>query len=259
MFESDKPFFLLGDIHGVWLKAQAKIDEVSTNNPDGAVILCLGEMGYYLTSKFYVWNKGTYSKGSWPAHLSVPDNIDFLWIDGNHEDHPAMIKAGLSNSQDLVEEYTLNGGNVKYLPRGVIIKIQGKKILCIGGGDTVPWDQEPRRRAFAIKSRYVFGLNPSWNEHEVITKEQIELALVNVDQVGGIDWICSHQPPARFQLPGIVPMEPHLQPSRHLLDALLLNCEIERWYFADMHMSCNGEYDQVDWQCVNKEELVHVM
>lgn len=258
MFESNKPLFLLGDVHGIWPKAQAKINEVAQANPEGAVILCLGEMGYYLTSKFYVW-KTSYSRGSWPPPLCIPDNIDFLWIDGNHEDHPAMKKAGLFDAQDLVQEYALDGGFVNYVPRGAIIKIQGRKILCMGGGNTVPWDIQPRLKAFARKSRYVLGLYPSWNQLEEITQEQIDLALANVEAVGGIDWVCSHQPPARFELPGITPLAVDLQSSRHLLDAFVLLANPKQWYFADMHMSCAGQFGQIKWQGINKEELIKVL
>jgi|GEM_PF-5813267 len=247
--------YLIGDIHADWPAAQNAVTTVAQAAPDGATLVCLGEMGYWPRHLTY----GQHKVPVWPPEVTVPEHVNFLWIDGNHEDQYQMIKDGIYHGTTPCPCDTSEGGIVTYVPRGTVLEIDGAKILFMGGGDSVPWDKQHRNKKFQEAMRY-FPKKAvhTWFQEETISEEQVNKAIANVEAVGGVDIILSHQPPARFDIPGITPLDPKEQPSRGWLNTLLMVLEPAHWWFADMHRVCSGETGKTKWRGLAISELLHV-
>ena len=225
--------FILGDIHAEWRKLQKIIDKT----PENSTFLQLGDFGFDPRHNYapVIPEKGFF--GIWPPRLNL-GNRKLLWIPGNHEDHDALPEG--------IEEVA---PGIIYLPQGTIFSVNDKKVLAIGGADSVSWDRAHR----AIGKTF-------FPEKEGVQRETINRILSTISP-GEIPIFLSHAAPRQFSIPGIV--WDAYEDSRNNL-AELLSLVPSHWFFGHYHLShegatwgTNGETIHIcRWRALNILELL---
>jgi len=142
---------ILGDIHGRF----SVLDPIISNNPD-TVIIQVGDFGFWPILR--------------PAWFCPLKSIYF--IDGNHDYIPGL-------SIDAKEPEEVWPGAI-YIPRGVVLELEGKRVLFLGGSKSV--DRTFRKEG---------SVNHGWFRTEQLTEAQAERALAN----GPVDLMITHTPP----------------------------------------------------------------
>lgn len=116
--------------------------------------------------------------GWFPEESYFPNDVDFQgvdihWIDGNHEDHRAILEGRLPKG-------------VTYHPRGSMEVLEdGTRLLYLGGASSV--DKNFRREG------------RDWFPEENMTREQIDLAKSHE----GVDVFVTHEAPASLNMKGM--------------------------------------------------------
>lgn len=151
----------IGDIHGeFWV-----LPELMKRIPEDAKIIQVGDFGY--------WPQ---LEGKW-RDLYLPVHRTIYFIDGNHDYIPGLdIRSHLPTP--------IWDGRAIYVPRGMVMSVDGVGILFCGGAKSLD-------RAWRPKD----GINHGWFEDEQLTEADIEHAVANVERVGGIDVMVTHAPP----------------------------------------------------------------
>lgn len=185
---------IMGDTHACWEGVNAFVKE---HRPDKLIVL--GDFGF--------WPK--YDRFSL-SRLDLGET-KIYFIDGNHEDHDSL-KARTSD-----EVYP----NVFYLKRGSVIDVNGKKVLCIGGGLSI--DKHLRREGI------------DWFREETISDADFR-NLPPQDEK--IDWVFSHTAPncvmnvmAKKKLIMGIP-----DPSSDALEQIMNIWKPKKWFFAHFHL-----------------------
>lgn len=144
---------VIGDIHGEFWALDALLDRIPAN----AKVIQLGDFGIW-PRKRPEWN------GVRPVYF----------IDGNHDHIPSLpIRASAP-----VEVWP----NAFYVPRGVVLELDSKRILFCGGSKSLD-------RAWREKDSEWHG----WFEDEQLSDDDVERALTNAN--GGVDFMVTHTPP----------------------------------------------------------------
>jgi len=160
-----------GDIHGNTDHAEW-LFEVAVENDCSHIIAC-GDFGYWvhISSGQKFVNR--------IAKLAETNNIHFLWVDGNHENHDILndllAKHGDSEPIPTPNEW------VKWIPRGCRFRIGDTNLMGYGGAWSVDWMDRTE------------GL--SWWRGELIDPEHI--AQVDDEPV---DILVTHEAPMGAQL-----------------------------------------------------------
>lgn len=142
-----------------------------------------------------------------------------LFIDGCHEnfdllrDYPTVEYMG-GKARHL-------GGNLYYIYRGSILNIEGKKLLCFGGGESE--DKDEREEGY------------NWWRAEMPTSDELELCMDNLAVAGHrVDYILTHDAPVR--LLAFTAMEREQTNWLHaFFDKLMLENEYRSWFFGRYH------------------------
>lgn len=173
--------------------------------------------------------------------LIVLGDFGFLWDDGK-EEHKALkwlarrpyqllFIDGCHENFDLLRDYPVveyKGGrarkiadNLYYIMRGSILQIEGKRLLCFGGGESE--DKEEREE----------GIN--WWRAEMPTTDELEFCAENLAAAGRkVDYILTHDAPTRFL--AFTAMEREQTNWLHtFFDKLLESVEYRSWLFGRYH------------------------
>ena len=191
---------LVGDTHAniTWL-TRAVIPIARREHAD--LILQLGDFGW--------WPGNDAGDAFIEAARRSPGPL--WWIDGNHEHHDDLARrrqvAGLDRGAPLPL-----GGNLTYLPRGARIDLDGVSAVVCGGAHSI--------------DRQLRNPGQSWFEAERITDADIAQAVSG----GRADILVSHDAPAGWEVPGLIPDE--LLPPR--LHAELPACQSHRRVLAEV-------------------------
>ena len=144
-----------------------------------------------------------------------------LFLDGAHENF------------DLLEEYPLvdfAGGRARklgerlfYLERGACYTIEGRNLLCMGGGES----EDPADREEGV----------SWWPQELPDEADFARCRESLAaHFGKVDYILTHTPPLRlrrFLLPGDREQDNRLE---IFLDTLADSADYRCWYFGQLHL-----------------------
>lgn len=155
-----------GDIHGEVEHAEFIFAEAKKQGCTH--IIACGDFGYWVHS---VWGR-KFVNGV--AQLAKKNNIKFLWVDGNHENHDIL--------QGLVEKHgdhaPINTPNewVRWIPRGCRFQIGDNIFMGYGGAYSVDWKRRTE--------------GESWWRGELINPYHIDA--VSDDQV---DILVTHEAP----------------------------------------------------------------
>lgn len=168
---------LAGDTHGnlVWFSRTVLS---AANREDADLIIQLGDFG---------WWPGQPSGDAF-IEAARRSPVPVWWIDGNHEHHDDLARRRQSAGLDRREPLPL-GGNLTHLARGARIDLDGVHALLCGGAHSI--------------DRQLRNPGQSWFEAERITDADITECAVS----GHADILFSHDAPAGWDIPGLIPDE----------------------------------------------------
>jgi predicted phosphodiesterase len=144
-----------------------------------------------------------------------------LFVDGNHENHAELNKYPISEWHGGKVHKVRDG--VIHLMRGQVFAIDGATFFTMGGA-----------RSTDIKYRQP---NISWWEAELPTKEEWEVAFINLTAHDNtVDYIITHQAPLDILLRHYKRI-PHAAEFEHLgyLNKIDDTVNFKHWYFGHLH------------------------
>ncbi len=172
---------LIGDAHEWHDGLRAKVSQLL---PETESVIQVGDLWVWPTPE----DAPRQEDGTLRVLPSAPLGSDFQWrradrdvwfIDGNHTNFPLV--RGLRVPTRVADGLT-------YLPRGTVRVLKGMdgwmRVGFLGGADSV-LDAEWRRPGVDW-----------WPEEERIAVEDVERLLANAAEVGGLDLLVTHSPPA---------------------------------------------------------------
>ncbi len=199
--------YLTGDTHGdIERFRKGKLRWLSKKD----TVIILGDFGF-------LWDDSKKEK-EYLAWLKKR-KYTILFLDGTHENF------------DLLEQYPVAehcgakvrhlGGNLYYACRGSIFDIEGKKLLCFGGGQSP--DQEDR----------VAGQN--WWAQEMPSKDDFEACANSLAAHDyRVDYILTHEAPSR--LLNFTDLQTDEKNELHgFFDKIMVEVDYQKWYVGRYH------------------------
>lgn len=208
--------YLTGDTHGsIDFDKVIRLNRSEDINENDFLIVT-GDFGW-------IWSRAELYK-----NIAYLDSFKFkiLFIDGNHENFDILEKYPLEKwSGGLIHRISMN---LYHLTRGEIYTIEDKKILTIGGAESI--DKEYRYP------------NISWWEQESITEKDIENALINLEKNKySVDYVITHTC-AEIFIPNNRLLDcSHIckNKSETLLNRIANICKYNKWIFGHWHIDAN--------------------
>ena len=177
--------------------------------------------------------------------LIILGDFGFLW-NGSSEEQKALewlkkrrykifFLDGCNENFDLLNAYPVSeefggrvrhlGGNLYHVCRGSVLQLEGKKLLCFGGGETA--DKEEREEGF------------NWWPAEMPSDEEYaycEKSLAACDHT--VDYVLTHDAPSRLlAFTGLPKGEENRLHA--FLDKVILATKYKKWYFGRYHKDLN--------------------
>ena len=173
--------------------------------------------------------------------LIVLGDFGFLWDDSKQEQknlrwltkrrYQLLFIEGCHENYDLLRDYPEVeykggrarhlGGNLYQIQRGSVLEIEGKRLLCFGGGES---DGEYERE---------LGVN--WWPQEMPTEAELAACTDNLAACGDqVDYILTHDAPASLvEFTGMLRQQPN---RLHLFfDQLMKRVQYTGWLFGKYH------------------------
>lgn len=195
--------------------------------------------------------------------LIVLGDFGFLWNNSKEEQkclkwltkrsYQLLFLEGCHENYDMLEQYPVQpfcggmarhiGGNVYQLMRGHVFELEGKKLLCIGGGES--HDKEDRDE----------GIN--WWRAELPSLEEMQQCDERLEAIDRrVDYVLSHDAPSQIlEFTGWKQQD--INAFQLWLDRLSKELQYTRWYFGRYHKdrTLTGKISAVfcDVHCLNKE------
>lgn len=158
-----------GDVHA---KFRCWLERLATLPMDVRAVVQLGDLGVF-------------PPGVLPELEQLPPlPRRVYWTDGNHEYFPAIAH---------LTEPTEVRPNLVYVPRGTVLTLDGRRVLFLGGAESVD-------RAWRVEG-------VSWFREERISYVDMERAADAVSRAGGVDLMATHTPPG-FVIRQMLGVEP---------------------------------------------------
>ena len=209
---------LSGDIHSYTGALQRVMYHAQNNNVDR--VFFLGDFGYNFTDNFIQIGQD----------LADETGLMVEFIDGNHENFDRLYSFPIAD-----DGYRYLSDNVRHIPRGTVLNLDGHHVLCMGGATSI--DRQWRKEG------------ESWWSQEAITDEQVELALENC-QGKKIDAMFCHDSPIlpdrgnKAFLGGFIPEEDIKlsDDNRDRIAKLVLDLQPQYLYHGHHHVRHDDEF-----------------
>ena len=160
--------FATGDMHGDIKKLKAACRPLKK----GDTLLIAGDFGF-------VWKGGKAEEKT--LKRIGKSKFDICFVDGANENHELLLQYPMSEYHG--GEAAVISGNLRWLRRGSVFEIEGKKIFAFGGA-----------KSDDIESKQKCG---TWHASELPDEEEFEFGRKNLAQNGWqVDYIFTHQPSA---------------------------------------------------------------
>lgn len=215
-------FIVAGDIHGNFWHLKRVMDYAKQKLID--VILIVGDFGYFKEYAKFLKDTNNYAK---------ENGITIYFLDGNHEDHPALNQLPLNN-----DGYHKIDDNIYHLPRAFTWDWFGLTCMTLGGAYGVD-------RNNGIEGK-------DWFPEEVINQNDYLRAI----NVGKVDLLFTHDAPNRVMIPALnrkITLNNVRFPKNHLDNAkkhreLLGEIVdlVEPEYLFHGHYHCDYTYDRIN-------------
>lgn len=204
---------LVGDTHGNsrWWEGFVVPTAISTG---AEVIVQLGDFGYWGDTRF--------------VDTVAACDVPVYFIDGNHENHPALREAAGAGTLDAAVCLT---GSLHYLPRGSVTEWEGVSMLALGGAASI--------------DRALRTAGVDWFKEELITEEQLERARTARAQI-----VLAHDAPSSSDVP-LIPRDslpaawqrelPQCEHQRDRLETVLDAVAPELWVHGHYHVGYEHE------------------
>jgi Icc-related predicted phosphoesterase len=202
----------VGDIHSNFNAFNTLIE---VKQPD--IVFQCGDNGYFWVGK--------QAKG-----LIKPGNSKVYLIPGNHEDWNMYESIVGRHSKHPVEVES----NVFYCPIGSIIELNGKRVMFLGGADSI----DKRYRTFGY----------DYFPQEILDQKDLDFVLSQ----NKVDIIISHTCPSVFEVPKYSFTDMVADPTRKVLDIVLEKLKPDLWIFGHWHEFLQGRIDNTNWYGLNK-------
>lgn len=236
--------YIVGDVHGnihglnrfinnqVRLHSQVKAlaAEYEKSGEDfRVIILQCGDMGWY-----------------WP-HVNhngmLRNEIDFLpsgrvpiyWCGGNHEDWDRLDSLGTHITE--VDK------GVYYCPFGTTLELTPDIHVLFAGG------AESADKQYRLRKMQEEGFPKIWWEQEGIS----EADMARLNEVSRAEWVVSHAAPRGFSISGYLDgglrhRMKRDEPSRNLLEQILIKYQPLNWFFGHYHRYMAGKKGECIWE-----------
>ena len=175
---------ILGDLHAKWHDLNSVMKNVDFNlKIPFDFVIQVGDFGFFpskmmeMDKFFEIKNKRPTSVGCEVITKPLKFHKKVYAIDGNHENHEFIKK---SNHEEWKEKY-----NIYYQPRGSWMDIDGYKIGFIGGALHADRKQEG---------------STSKETTNYILNKQVEMAIKEWNNIGGVDAVISHSCPTSMKI-----------------------------------------------------------
>ena len=200
--------YVTADTHG----ERERFEEKSIRRlKKGDTLIVLGDFGF-------LWDGSKAEKKNlaWLARR----RYKILFLDGCHDNY------------DLLKEYPVEdfcggrarhiGGNLYHVLRGSVLELEGKKLLCFGGGES--FDKEELEE----------GVN--WWRAEMPTSDELDWCDDNLAACGDqVDYILTHDAPARLLEFSQMAEMPQVNWLHAFFDRLTTRVQYKVWYFGRYH------------------------
>jgi hypothetical protein len=148
-------------------------------------------------------------------------NFDVLFIDGKHENFDLIKKFEKVSLNDGTARNIF--GNLYYLIRGEIYKIENNNFFVLGGGESQDHDREVRME-----------LGKWWKEEmpsfEEISNATEKLNLVNRE----VDYIITHEPPGYIK--NLSYKFSQINFLNTFFDSVSKEVAFKKWFFGSLHL-----------------------
>jgi hypothetical protein len=227
---------LAGDIHGDFRHACYIVERAI--NQDVQAIVQLGDFGYWEHHPDGV----TFLDGL--SHVCVENEMPFLWLDGNHENHTMLRERygpGGSRHKPTPEGFWEIRPMVYYIPRGTRWTWNGVRFLGLGGAYSVDKDHSLKKEAKSVaahasKNEYRRAAGKPmkplgdahrrwWSEEEISDAEVAEI----VKDTSPVDIMFTHDKPLRAQprwkrrnFPQALPNQQRIQDVMNVVQPVML-------------------------------------
>lgn len=166
-------YLLTGDLHGnaAWFEG---VVLPAARSADADAVIVLGDFGYW------PGRRGSF------LDVVARSPLPVYFIDGNHEDHPALaaavaqVRVDRALAPDAAVPLT---GSLIYLPRGSRLLVEGSTLAFLGGARSI--------------DRALRHPGVSWFPEEAISDED----LARLAAGGPCDVLLTHDAPSRVPLP----------------------------------------------------------
>lgn len=173
--------------------------------------------------------------------LIILGDFGFLWDNSPQEQknlkwltkrrYQLLFIEGCHENFDLLRQYPIVdykggharhlGGNVYFIQRGCVLEIEGKRLLCFGGGESE--DKEDLEEGV------------SWWRAEMPTADELARCEENLAACGNqVDYILTHDAPASIlEFTGLMRQQPNW--LHFFFDKLMRTIEYKGWLFGRYH------------------------
>jgi predicted phosphodiesterase len=215
---------VVGDLHGEFKAFDRLIKAALKEHLTITSVVQVGDFGVGFLDEF-LYAEQRYEPGKpratkWHNRHKLP----IRFCEGNHDNH------------ELLKGIRFPYKGVEHMPRGTVATIDGLKCLFLGGAASID------------KNSRTPGL--TWWEGELITYGDVMKALENVDAVGGVDVVFTHERPDSFPFPDWF-KDNHEESAgqRRLLDAVFEYVHPKMWFFGHYHDRQEGVVQDCRWTC----------
>ena len=202
--------YITGDMHG---DLSRLYDKEFRKLRAGDVLIVCGDFGY-------IFSGGKTEKQA--INFFAKRKFVTAFIDGTH-DNLERIKATRSTVWHGGMVHRIKG-NLLYLCRGQIFKIEGSTFFAFGGGESTDKDMR-------------IAAGNWWREEEPTPAEMADGARV-LDEAGlKVDYIVTHEPPSLVKSSILLRRGENDNTNKinGYFEEIGRSCEFRRWYFGSLH------------------------
>lgn len=230
--------YITGDTHGTYnilnFRLPQLINYIKNENVDNSHFIIAGDAGIY----FFVDDNENRNIDLLQEKLNK-NNIKLYFIDGNHDNIP-YLRTFKKNKENMF----VIRDNIFYLDRGYIYNIDNTNILSLGGAISLD------------KSIRTEGLN--WWKEELLTHEEIERTIENINSNSDIDIILTHNGPRsiikkmfNYSVSNLDPTEKDLEIVKERIEKY--NKKEILWIFGHHHQYRLIREDFIRFICLDQE------
>ena len=173
-------------------------------------LIVLGDFGFF-------WDDGKAEQAARKWLEKRPYQL--LFLDGCHENYD-LLRA-YAPVERFGGQVCPVGGNLYYVPRGQVLELEGKKLLCFGGGQS--------------EDRFERTAGENWWPEELPSDAEMEACRARLAAAGNrVDFILTHDAGEKLMdFAGV--KQADISPLNEFFDSLLGTVSYDQWLFGRYH------------------------